>query len=91
MSEDRVNQPKWNIQGSRVYGDGQSFNCTNRITAEQLHNTLCNYEKDFKLTQNTTEQFDKITKQVIQIQLTLGILDEDIKKLKGVIENVSKD
>ena len=89
MSEDRVNQ-LYKIQGSRVYGNGNSFNCTNIVTAQTLCNTLNGYEKDLQLTQNISKQYDRITKQVIQIQLTLGILDEDIKKLKETIQCLSK-
>jgi len=82
----------YKVQGSRVYGQGYSYNLTSKIDAEQLHKTLTNYEKEItnlQLQQNTSEQFDRITKQVIQIQLTLGILDNDIKKLKKVVENVN--
>lgn len=76
---------EWNIKGSRVYGDGKSFNCTNKITAETLYNTLTNYEKDIQLTKNTSEQLDRITKQTIQIQMTLTILQNDLDKLKQIV------
>ena len=41
---------KWHIQGSRVYGDGWSYNLTNRTDAVQLCTTLNNYE--IRLTEN---------------------------------------
>ena len=88
MSEDRVNQPKWSIQGSRVYGAGKSFNCTNRVTAKDLQCTLNQYE-DLQLQKDISKQYDKIQKQIIQIQLSLGIVTDEVRKLKEAIENVS--
>lgn len=81
---------EWKIQGSRVYGNGQSYNCTNKITAEQLHNTLTTYEKTVQLNKNIEEQFDKLTRQVIQVQMTLKILDDEINNLASDI-NAIKD
>lgn len=79
---------EWKIQGSRVYGNGQSYNCTNKITAEQLHNTLTTYEKTVELNKNIEEQFDKITKQIIQVNMTLQILNEEVKTLTGDLNGV---
>ena len=79
---------KWKIQGSRVYGNGQSYNCTNKITAEQLHNTLTTYEKTTELNKNIEEQFDKITKQIIQVNTTLQILNDEVKRLTGELNGV---
>lgn len=81
---------EWKIQGSRVYGNGQSYNCTNRVTAEQLHNTLNTYEKTVKLNKNIEQQFDKLTRQVIQVQMTLKILNDEINNLTSDI-NAIKD
>ena len=81
---------EWKIQGSRVYGNGQSYNCTNKITAEQLHNTLTTYEKTVQLNKNIEQQFDKLTRQVIQVQMTLKILDDEINNLASDI-NAIKD
>lgn len=74
---------EWKIQGSRVYGNGQSYNCTNKITAEQLHNTLTTYEKTVELNKKIEQQFDKITKQIIQVNMTLQILNDEVKRLTG--------
>ena len=81
----RVNRPKWNIDNSRVYGDGKSFNCTNKITAEQLYNTLTQYEKDITLEQNITEQYDTLTKQIIALQMDLSNVQDTVNKLKETI------
>ena len=82
---------EWKIQGSRVYGNGQSYNCTNKITAEQLHNTLTTYEKTVQLNKNIEQQFDKITKELIQVKMSLSILTEDINKLAGDIHDLKTD
>jgi len=79
---------EWKIQGSRVYGNGQSYNCTNKITAEQLHNTLTTYEKTVELNKNIEQQFDKITKQIIQVNMTLQILNEEVKTLAGELNDL---
>lgn len=80
---------EWQRTGSRVYskGQGHSYNCINIATAKQLHNILTNYEKNTQLNKKIQEQYNKLNKQIIQIQLSLGILSEDINKLKEVIEN----
>lgn len=79
--KDRVNQP-YKIEGSRVYGQGQSYNCTNKITAEQLCQTLNQYYN----TQEVIQQYDKINKQLIQINLTLGILTEELHTLNKMVK-----
>ena len=89
MSEDRVNQPKWSIQGSRVYGNGRSFNCTNNITATQLQNILNQYEKDLQLQKDIGKQFDNITRQIIALQMDLSNVQDTVNKIKEAIENVS--
>ena len=85
-----VNQPKWQIQGSRVFKDGHSFNCINIITAKDLQSILNQYETTHTLNQNIDQQYDNITKQIIQIQLSIGIVNEEIQKLKETIQCLSK-
>lgn len=72
----------WKIQGSRVFGRGRSFNCTNNVTAKDLYCTLNEYEKSIQLTANTEEQLDRITKGIIQLQMSLSIVQNDLDKLK---------
>ena len=82
---------KWQIQGSRVYGNGQSYNCTNKVTAEQLQTTLNQYEKTVNLHRNLNQQFDNITRQLIQTNLSLNILKDDMEKLTKELDNVNSD
>ena len=81
---------EWKLTDNRVHRHGQSYNCTNKITAEQLHNTLTTYEKTVQLNKNIEQQFDKLTRQVIQVQMTLKILDDEINNLASDI-NAIKD
>ncbi len=86
-----MSESTYKVIGSRVSGNGYSYNCTSRIDAERLCNTLNTYENTINLNKTIDQQFDKITKQIIQIKLSIGILNEDINTLKTVIENVRTD
>lgn len=78
---------QWQIQGSRVYsnGEGKSYNCHNRITATELYNTLTTYEQVKQQVHETEQRFDQITKQLIQIQMSIRILDQEITNLKQLV------
>ena len=76
---------EWNIQGSRVYGNGRSFNCTNIATANELCGILNKYETTKKLNNNIEKQYTNITKQLIQIKLSIGTLTEEIHQLETQI------
>ena len=69
----------YKIQGSRVFGQGMSINCTNIVTAEQLCNRLNNYEREIHL--NNT-----IGKDLKTIILDLKIIKHDIKKVMEKLE-----
>ena len=75
---DRVNPP-YKTEASRVYGQGMSINCTNRITAEQLCQRLNTYEKEIQL--NNT-----IGKDLKIIIMDLKVLKHDIKKVMEKLE-----
>jgi hypothetical protein len=77
---------EWKITNNRVHGNGQSYPCNNRITAEQLHQTLTTYENTLQQHHETEQKLDKITKILIQLQLTNGILTEELQTLKEVIQ-----
>lgn len=76
----------YKIQGSRVFGQGRSYNCTNIVTAKDLQCTLNSYEKTLADLKTAEQKLDSIQKSIIQIQLSLGILSDDIHKLKEVME-----
>lgn len=81
---------EWKRQGSRVYGNGQSYNCTNIVTAQSLQNTLNTYENTKATNQQIEDTYDRISKQFIQIRLTLGTLQEEVQQLEEKIECLYK-
>ena len=77
---------EWKIQGSRVYGNGQSYNCTNKVTAQQLYNTLTKYHQTTTLNKDIETKYDQITKQLIQIEMSMKILESEIKTLTELVK-----
>ena len=73
----------WQRQGNRVYGNGQSYNCTNIATAKTLQNTLNNYET--KIRQN--KNYDEIRQKLIILQMDLKVIQEELNNLKKIIED----
>ena len=59
-----------------------SYTFNNRKTAEQLNTHLNNYEKISKTSKETEKTLDRVTKGVIQLQMSLSILQNDLDKLK---------
>ena len=76
----------YKTQGSRVYGDGASYNCTNNITAKELCNKLNNLTEIRNTTQKTEKQLDTITRQIIQMKLSINTLGEEITTLKELMK-----
>ena len=85
MNDNRVNEP-YKLQGSRVYGKGASYNCTNVVTAQQLQTTLNNLVEYQNTSIQIEEKLDEITKQIIQLKLTINILSEEVEHLKEVMK-----
>jgi hypothetical protein len=76
----------YRVQGSRVFGEGQSYNCLNHVTAENLCQTLNKYYVTKELINETTNQYDKLNKQLVQINMTLHILEEEITTLTELVK-----
>jgi phage shock protein A len=87
MSE---SESPYKVQGSRVYGKGKSFNCINIVNAQDLAGLLNEYETYKTLNTNIQQQYDSITKQLIQIKLSIGTLNEEIHTLEEQIQCLSK-
>ena len=77
---------EYQIQGSRVYGNGQSYNCTNIVTARQLQSTLNNLVEYQNTSIQIEQKLDDITKQIIQLKLSINILGNEVEHLKEVLE-----
>ena len=81
-----MSEQPYRVQGSRVYGEGQSYNCVNIVTAEQLCSTLNKYYSTKELINNTSTQYDKLNKQLIQINMTLKVLEDEINTLSELVK-----
>lgn len=77
---------EWQIQGSRVYGQGKSYNCTNKITANDLYNTLTQYEQTIQTNHRTDKKLDEIEKQVIALQMDLSNVQDTVNKIKEALK-----
>ena len=82
----------YTIKGSLVkdHIHKRSYNMTSRIDAENLYNTLNTYHKTQTLNQNIEKQYDQITKQIIQLKLSINILSDEIKQLENNINQLVK-
>lgn len=59
-----------------------SYPINNRKTAEQLNTTLNNYETITQQHKQTEHKLDNIQKQVIKLQMTLSILQNELDDIK---------
>ena len=74
----------WKINGARVYGQGININCTNKVTAQELYNKLTEYEQTLKELEQYKEldkKLDKALQQIINIQMTISILQDELSKI----------
>ena len=69
---DKQSEQTYKRQNSRVYGNGMSINCTNIVTAENLQNTLNNYEK--------------LKQQITALQMDLKVVQNDLDKIKELLK-----
>ena len=81
-----MNKKPYQVQGSRVYGEGQSYNCLNNITAEQLCSTLNQYYSTKEIINQTSKHYEKLNKQLIQINMTLRVLEDEINTLSELVK-----
>ena len=83
----------YSVKGSLVkdHIHKRSYNMTSKIDAENLYNTLTTYHKTQTLNQNIEKQYDQITKQIIQLKLSINILSDEIKQLEANINDLTKN
>ena len=81
----------YSIKGSLVrdHIHKRSYNMTSKIDAENLYNTLNTYHKTHTLNKNIEEQYDNITKQIIQLKLSISILTEEVQTLEASINAIN--
>ena len=81
----------YSVKGSLVrdHIHKRSYNMTSKIDAETLHNTLTNYETKIKTLQQkiqTETNLEKLRQQVITLQMDLKVVQEDLNKIKELLE-----
>lgn len=62
-----------------------SYNLTNKHDAQILCNTLNQAYTILDTYKNIETQYDNITKQIIQLKLTINILSEEINQLQTMV------
>lgn len=63
-----------------------TYTFNNRKTAQQLHTTLTQYEKIQKQYKETEKKLDKITRTLIQLQITHRIAEAELDNLKEALQ-----
>ena len=86
MSE---SESTYKCTNSRVYGEGMSINCTNKITATELCNKLNTYETTIQtlqsqLTINTN--YEKLQQYLIALQMDISNIQADLNKIKELLK-----
>ena len=80
---------QWKITGTRVHGDGKSYNCINKVTAKELHCILNGYETRITEQQaeiQTNTNLTKIRQQLIALQMDITQIQNDLNKIKELIQ-----
>ena len=79
---------QYSIQDTIVkdHKHGYSYNLTSKIDAEHLCTTLNDYETTLQTYTTLNNKLDKITKQVIQLKLTINTLHEEIEYLNKMVK-----
>ena len=92
QGSDTMKTEAYSIKGSLVkdHIHKRSYNLTSKIDAENLYNTLNTYHRTTTLNQNIEKQYDQITKQIIQLKLSINILSDEIKQLENNINQLVK-
>jgi len=72
---------KWSVKGTMVKGDGHSFNCINKITANELCTILNDYERTSVQFKTIDSKLDKVQKGIISLQMSVSIISDELQKL----------
>lgn len=81
----------YTIKGSLVkdHIHKRSYNLTSRIDAETLCQTLTNYENKIQTLHSqiqTENNLEKLRQQAIALQMDLKVVQEDLNKIKELLE-----
>lgn len=77
---------EFTVKGTKVQGQGYSYNLTSKIDAKKLCQTLNTYHATHIRQKQIEHKLDKTTKTIIQLQLTTGILTEELETLRSQLK-----
>ena len=84
-----MSESTYKIQGSRVYGNGRSYNCTNKVTATDLCNLLNGYETNIHQLETQIQHnknYEKLQQYLIALQMDISNIQADLNKIKELLE-----
>ena len=77
------------IKQTTVKGHGYSYQLNNKKDAQKLCQTLNQYEKTTTLNNNIEQQHDHLTKQIIQLQMSIKIIEHEINTIGETINELN--
>lgn len=77
---------KYTVKKKNIYYTVGRYRLDNKQDAEHLCQTLNDLTTATHSTKDTDKKLDKINKQLIQINLTLGILTEELHTLNKMVK-----
>jgi septal ring factor EnvC (AmiA/AmiB activator) len=77
------------IKQTTVKGHGYSYQLNNKKDAQKLCQTLNQYEKTTTLNHNIEQQHDHLTKQIIQLQMSIKIIEHEINTIGETINELN--
>ena len=77
------------IKQTTVKGHGYSYQLNNKKDAQKLCQTLNQYEKTTTLNNNIEQQHDHLTKQIIQLQMSIKIIEHEINTIGETINDLN--
>ena len=72
---------EYQVQNTRVFGNGKSFNCLNKVTANELCNLLNTYEKTSVEYHQIEDKLDKVQRTIISLQMSVSIISDELEKI----------
>ena len=77
---------EYTVKGTRVSGNGWSYNLNNQKDAVKLCDELNMYRLRVEHLEEMNKSFDCINKQLKQVVMSMKILESDVDKLKKCLK-----
>ena len=76
-----MSESTYTIDGTRVKGEGWSYQLTNTKDAERLCQTLNTYHATSIRNHETEYKLDKLQKTIISLQMSISIIGDELERL----------